>query len=220
VHPYSERADRAAEHTRRFTQTQPVPGNQQQGFALDRPQLAQRSEHSFSAANSLGVIVGALAQRLADSHNERLLATSRTALVSEHTTSHTKQPRPGLLRHVRQPTPRDLKGPRERVDSRLAIGPRSQVAGDRPNMLDIERFKELLISVRAPISGWRYIREVARVSNIITAPRNAQRQRRPAGPPNSPHAANPDCRNVAAGGVGNWLPLRRRVKPKQKSPPA
>ncbi len=172
MHPYSERAGRAAEHSRRFAQTQPVPRNQQQGFALDRPQLAQRSEHGFSAAKGLGVIVSALAQRLADSLNERLLATSRTALVSEHTTSHTKQPRPGLVRDVRQPTPGDLKGPGERVDGRLAIGPRSQIAGDRLNMLDVERFEALLISGRAPISAWGHIREVARISNIITALRN------------------------------------------------
>lgn len=183
MHPYGERAGRAAEHTRRFAQTQPVPGNQQQGFALDRPKLAQRSEHSFSAAKSLGVVVSALAQRLADSLNERLLATSRTALISEHTTSHTKQPRPGLVRHVRQPTPGDLKGPRERVDGRLAIGPRSQVASDRPNVLNIERFKALLVSVRASNSGWSHIREVARISNIITPVRNGQRQRRPERPP-------------------------------------
>ena len=147
------------------------------------------------------MIVSALAQRLTDSLNERLLATSRTPLISEHTTSHTKQPRPGLLRHVRQPTPGDLKGPRERVDGRLAIGPRSQITGDRPNMVNVERFKALPISVRAPMTGWRHIREVARISNIITPPRNGQTQRRPASGPKGPTAASPHCRSVAIGAL-------------------
>ena len=70
------------------------------------------------------MIVGGRLQRLADALDECLLATRCAALVREHPTGNAKQPRPRLIRDVGEPTPRDLKGPGERVDGRLGIGPR------------------------------------------------------------------------------------------------
>jgi hypothetical protein len=72
--------------------------------------------------------------------------------VCKHSTRNAKQPRQRVRGDIIQPSPRDLKGTRERIGGGVPIRAREEVGGYTIEMLLIETLELLLLGLGHPRS--------------------------------------------------------------------